>query len=266
MDGIETVKIIRSMNYNRPIVALTANALTGQAEMFLSNGFDDFISKPIDIRQLNSSLNKLIRDKQPAEVIEAARNQKHSLYASGKYQGAVDTQLAEYFVRDAEKAIDVLETVYMSKCRRSDDISLFVINTHAMKSALANIGENKLSAEASKLEQAGRDRKTRDIIADLPEFIRSLHETVNKYKLKANDADTAGEDEGNSLYLQQMLAGLKTACLNLDRKGAKQTLSAIRQKTWPQPVKDQLSTISGFLLHSDFDEAVKAADALLELV
>jgi signal transduction histidine kinase/CheY-like chemotaxis protein len=60
MDGIEAAKKIREMGYSGHIVALTANAITGQAEMFMENGFVDFISKPIDIRQLNAVLNKLI--------------------------------------------------------------------------------------------------------------------------------------------------------------------------------------------------------------
>jgi len=64
MDGIEATQIIRDLGYAKPIVALTANAVAGQAEMFVSSGFDAFISKPIDIRQLNTVLNKFIRDKQ----------------------------------------------------------------------------------------------------------------------------------------------------------------------------------------------------------
>ena len=63
MDGIETTKKIRSLGYSGVIVALTANALVGNAEMFKQNGFDDFISKPIDLRQLNAVLNTYIRDK-----------------------------------------------------------------------------------------------------------------------------------------------------------------------------------------------------------
>jgi CheY-like chemotaxis protein len=66
MDGMAAAKIIRGMGYNRPIVALTSNTAAGQADVFLANGFDAFISKPIDTRQLNDLLNKLIRDKQPA--------------------------------------------------------------------------------------------------------------------------------------------------------------------------------------------------------
>jgi signal transduction histidine kinase/CheY-like chemotaxis protein len=79
MDGVVTAKTIREMGYKNPIIALTANALTGQAEMFMANGFDGFISKPIDIRQLNSVLNKFVRDKYPAETIEAARRLKNEL-------------------------------------------------------------------------------------------------------------------------------------------------------------------------------------------
>ena len=63
MDGLEATRIIREMGYDKPIVALTANAVTGQAETFLKSGFDEFISKPIDIYLLNSVLNRLIRDK-----------------------------------------------------------------------------------------------------------------------------------------------------------------------------------------------------------
>jgi len=82
MDGVETVKIIRGLGYKNPIIALTANALVGQAQIFLENGFDGFISKPIDTRHLNATLNKFIRDKYPAETVEAARQLKARLDAN----------------------------------------------------------------------------------------------------------------------------------------------------------------------------------------
>jgi signal transduction histidine kinase/CheY-like chemotaxis protein len=77
MDGIEATKLIRSLGYKHPIVALTANALVGQAKIFLENGFDGFISKPIDIRQLNLILNKFVRDTHSAETVETARQIKN---------------------------------------------------------------------------------------------------------------------------------------------------------------------------------------------
>ena len=79
MDGMETTKNIRGLGYKSPIVALTANALVGQEKIFLENGFDGFISKPIDTRQLDIILNRFIRDKYPVKTVEAARSLKKKL-------------------------------------------------------------------------------------------------------------------------------------------------------------------------------------------
>jgi CheY-like chemotaxis protein len=73
MDGTETMLAMRKRGYKEPIVALTANALIGQAEKFVKAGFDGFISKPIQTKHLNTILLKYIRDKQSPEVINAAR-------------------------------------------------------------------------------------------------------------------------------------------------------------------------------------------------
>ncbi|MDR1571452.1 MAG: response regulator [Clostridiales Family XIII bacterium] len=62
MDGIEAMKRIRALEgeYARrvPIIALTANALTGVDKMFLSEGFDDYLAKPIEINKLNAIMEK----------------------------------------------------------------------------------------------------------------------------------------------------------------------------------------------------------------
>jgi signal transduction histidine kinase/CheY-like chemotaxis protein len=80
MDGIEAVRIIRN-EIGSPyaqqvsIVALTANAVEGNREMFLNGGFNDFISKPIDIKRLDMVLNQQIRDKQNAATLREAEIQ-----------------------------------------------------------------------------------------------------------------------------------------------------------------------------------------------
>jgi len=263
MDGIEAAKIIRSIGYSQPIVALTANALAGQASMFMENGFDDFISKPIDIRQLNMTLNKLIRDKYPPEVVEAARKQKTLMYSRGEHKKALEPQLAEVFVRDAKKAITAMETVYLNKFRRGDDVSTFVITIHAMKSALANIGEMALSTEAAKLEEAGRENKIGQIISELPLFMETLHTVIEKLESAGKDADKNAEDAGDNQYLKERLLAVKEACALYDKKTAKDTLAEARKKIWPQPVNEQLSDISAHLLHSDFDEAIQIIDSFV---
>ena len=60
MDGIEVVHILRKLEgYKLPyIVALTANAITGMRQMYLNEGFDEYLSKPINISELNKIINK----------------------------------------------------------------------------------------------------------------------------------------------------------------------------------------------------------------
>ncbi|MCL2752686.1 MAG: response regulator [Defluviitaleaceae bacterium] len=73
LDGIETMHKMRELGYNHPIIVLTANAMIGQAEEFIKSGFDGFVSKPIQTKYLNAVLIKHIMDKQPPEVLKAAR-------------------------------------------------------------------------------------------------------------------------------------------------------------------------------------------------
>jgi CheY-like chemotaxis protein len=260
MDGIEATKIIRSFGYKEPIVALTANAIAGQAEMFLNKGFDDFISKPIDIRQLNAALNKYIRDKQPPDVLEDARRQKTVLYVSGKHSIAVDPQLAEFFVRDAEKAAFVLEAICKNNCRRTDDIPVFIINVHAMKSALANIGEGDLAEKAARLEEAGREQNVNLILSSLPGFLESLYEVIDKLKPSEDEGEEFYADEaGDAPFLQEKLLAIRTACGILNKKAAKEALTELKKRSWSKAVRDRLSEIAEHLLHSDFEEVAKIA-------
>jgi CheY-like chemotaxis protein/HPt (histidine-containing phosphotransfer) domain-containing protein len=261
MDGIEATKLIRSLGYNKPIVALTANALAGQAEMFINNGFDDFISKPIDIRQLNNVLNKLIRDKQSPAVLEEARKQKNSLYAAGGHNIAIDSQLAEFFVRDAEKTVATLTAICENNCRRGDDLATFIINVHAMKSALANVGESEISIKASELEQAGRDQNVNLILTSLPEFISSLKHVIEQLKpCDEEEHDVHIDNDPESLaFLKEKLIAIQAACASLDKKAAKEALAALKQKNWDKPTRDNLSAIAERLLHSEFDEVAAMA-------
>jgi CheY-like chemotaxis protein/anti-sigma regulatory factor (Ser/Thr protein kinase) len=61
MDGLQATAALRARGYNAPIVALTANAVKGQAEMFLSAGFDDFLAKPIDFNLLSACLHRFLK-------------------------------------------------------------------------------------------------------------------------------------------------------------------------------------------------------------
>ncbi|MDR1241785.1 MAG: response regulator [Deltaproteobacteria bacterium] len=93
MDGMEATRIIREKictEYAQtvPIIALTANAATGDEKMFLANGFNAFMTKPIDLTQLDAALNKYVRDKQNGEILiqaekERLREARADVFATG---------------------------------------------------------------------------------------------------------------------------------------------------------------------------------------
>jgi len=231
----------------------------------LNNGFDDFISKPIDIRSLNNVLNRMIRDKQPQEVLDEARKQKNMLYAAGSHNIAVDPQLAEFFVRDAKKAAAVLSAIGENNCRRVDDLSTFIINVHAMKSALANVGESALASAAAKLEQAGREHNISSILLSLGEFLESLQSVIDKLNPGEDDASAEEDDtSADKERLNEKLREIVAACNDLDKKAAKAALSDLKQKTWSRNIRDQLSAIAKSLLHSDFEETALIAQKMID--
>jgi HPt (histidine-containing phosphotransfer) domain-containing protein len=172
--------------------------------------------------------------------------------------------LAEFFLRDAKKTAAVMEAIYINKCRRTDDISMFIINIHAMKSALANVGETSLSEKASKLEQAGRDKDVDIILSELPSFIESIYAVIYKFEVKEKDSEESSESESDNSLLKEKLGEIRNACSIYDKKAAKNLLAELKKKSWSQPVKEHLRILSEYLLHSDFDEAAKAIEEYIK--
>jgi signal transduction histidine kinase/DNA-binding response OmpR family regulator len=160
MDGIEATKAIRAMGYMHPVIALTANAMMGQAEVFLSNGFDDFISKPIDIRQLNMVLNKFVRDKQPPEVLEAARKIDLNKLAEGAQDTptAADDDLA--YLEEKLLLFHAACVVYDKKAAKEVIIDLKKKNwSRSVKQLLNTLTEHLLHSDFEAAANIARDYK-----------------------------------------------------------------------------------------------------------
>jgi signal transduction histidine kinase/FixJ family two-component response regulator len=265
MDGVEATKILREMGYDQPIVALTANAVAGQAAIFLENGFDDFISKPIDIRQMNVLLNKLIRDKQPPEVLEAARKQaeiKKEQASENKHNQSDDPHFVEIFMRDAIKSLNALTAIVENSSYNDNDMRAFIIHTHGLKSALTYIGKMELSATALKLEQLGRDKNIGAIKTETPAFLHNLNIFIEELMpMDETGGEIHNEDSG---FLREKLIVIKMACEEYDEITANKAITELREKTWSVSSKELLSTIAEYLLHSDFDETVEVINKFLE--
>jgi PAS domain S-box-containing protein len=251
MDGIETTKRIRAEGYEMPIVALTANAVVGQAEVFLNNGFDDFISKPIDLRRMNAVLNKLVRDKQPDEVIAQMKNVRKTADQVIK----VDAELLKIFARDANRALPIIEMVLPAGKVADDDLRLYITNVHAMKSALYNIDEKAAAKLAAELEAAGKSGDVETVKLKTPDFVTLLKEIVAKNEPK-NEENIATEDTD---FLRAQLALIKTACSEYDSTTAKTALKELKKLSWTKETSEMIERLSENLLFSDFEKAEEEA-------
>jgi CheY-like chemotaxis protein len=260
MDGIEAVRIIREIGYMNSIVALTANALIGRAEMFLQNGFDGYISKPIDSRELDIILNDFIRNKKPPEVVEAARAEQYKKQQQGNTASTKTSEVEKFFIKDAESAITILENFMEDRNNiDAEKMQLFITTVHGIKTALANIGEKELSGIALKLEQAGKDRNIEVMSSETTILINGLISLVAKLKPLWENKGLSVSGRDLNLLREKMLE-IKAACTTLDKNTVKSTLNDLRQKDWPNQIMAIFDEIAVHILHSDFDKAAEAAE------
>jgi CheY-like chemotaxis protein len=263
MNGIETVKILRDIGYENTIVALTANTLAGQTDIFLQNGFDDFISKPIDSRELNQKLNELIRNKKSKEVIEKARKEQCQKNTDTNDQKKTITkEMQKYFIRDAENAVTLLNKINLRSID-GKEMDSYIITVHGIKSALANIDEKELSAMALKLEQAGRERNKQVILEDTHVFLDALRSLIKTLKSQIPEGVYEKIKDTDIEFLRKQLHLIKSAFAAFDKKQVKEILASIRQKSWSCQINNGLDDISIHLLHSEFEKAQETIDRFI---
>jgi len=258
MDGIETTQRLRELGYTHPIVALTANAVTGQADMFLQNGFDSFVSKPIDIRQLNAVLNKLIRDKQPPEVVEKVRRQRDTANGEGDTaeQPQMNALLLESVIKDAKKSIATLEDIFQSGGLETEEgLRMYIISVHGIKGSLGNIGETWLAAAARELEMAGREQNLDLIKESTDEFLTELRGLIDKL-----EADRDADSEGETMQtLYNRLLAIEKMCTEQNKQGALELLKETKQSS--EETKTFLNSIRESVLQDELEEAASATAA-----
>ncbi|MCL2485931.1 MAG: ATP-binding protein, partial [Endomicrobia bacterium] len=195
MDGVETTLKIRALGgkYEKlPIIALTANVVSGAREMFLENGFSEFLGKPISVQELNKTLSEWL----PAEKItqsagapdvdvSAGNNEKKPIdFLDGLNKIGLDTKLAmnrfadmEDLYREATEGFNekvLTQSEDMSAFIQNKDIAKFTITVHTIKSSLGTIGATELSEEAAKLEKASKEQNLEYCVKMFPGFKEKL--------------------------------------------------------------------------------------------
>jgi len=196
MDGVEATKRIRESGYDLPIIALTANAVLGTKDMFLASGFNDFLSKPIDIKKLNNILEKWIPHEKQEEV-----------KGDGKiHLNEINLQIYEVFYKDGTTRIKEIE-----KCLEAENYSLYAIHVHALKSALANVGANDLSEVAKALENGNKEfarANTAEFLVSLKKFLDEIHILLEKKR------ESGSRNEDVLIELKEAIKAMNVSAIN----------------------------------------------------
>ena len=194
MDGIETTFALRRMGgylEQIPIIALTANAVTGMKEVFLSNGMNGFLSKPINKAELRETI-KYWLGREESEQFKRSSEQISIPSAWTKIPGlnvfqGVDNAAGQIdiYIRSINilKQIIPYFTINASKLSAQNDLHELVIHIHGMKSSLAGIGATEISAEFLNWEHkflAGQHDECQNL---LPQLLENLQQFAGQLSL-----------------------------------------------------------------------------------
>jgi CheY-like chemotaxis protein len=204
MDGVEAVRIIREeigTEYAKavPIIALTANAIVGNEEMFLKHGFQAFLSKPIEIMRLDSVINHWVRDKDQEtdlsawEQPEAAKGETPADLSMGpafpvnSIIDGMDLQKGlDRFGGDQESYTGVLKSYIQNtpplleqlKDCTAETLPAYAIVVHGIKSSSYGIGAQTAGALAEALENASKAGDFAFVQENNREFLRKAEELI----------------------------------------------------------------------------------------
>ena len=230
-DGIATLHLIREdvrgKNTATPMIVLTANAFAGLKDMYLAEGFVDYLTKPIDSALLEERVMQFLpdrlvltdfektaapQDEKPAEIIEEsiapvpeAEPQENKGGSSMSFADAVRgvagmdyDATCEQFGGNEEFMRSLLETIVqdgrekielMKKYLADKDYEDYGIEAHAAKSTMATIAATALSEHAKKHEFAAKENNIAFIEEDSAAFIEEYGDMLNRIEAALKSAE-----------------------------------------------------------------------------
>ncbi len=281
MDGIEAAEIIRrdcGENGTAPImVALTANAMEGMREHFLSCGFQDFIAKPLDRRELNQLLLRWVPEKyrQSENVKEAVPLDPKAVQIKG-----VDMDAAmEYFSGDEGTFMELLEIYCVDGKRKIEllselaesDILRYQIEVHGLKSASANIGAMEVSAMARAQENAAAQGDREFIAEQFPLLLgeyETLLENIEQF-LERQKLENESREKLPPLSVQELREQTAQALENLKHFQSRECAEKVEKlllHELPKDVSERLLQIREQLKLYEDDNAEELLGQLLDIL
>ena len=285
MDGVEATSRIRALEVsgikNRkkdyykklPFVALTANAVSGMKEMFLRNGFDDFLAKPIDVNILNTIIERWL-PKDKVENISISKSTAGMGLLSFRIEG-VDVENGIYMTGgDANNYLktlgifrdDGLEKIeIIRKCIEEDDLSLYATHIHALKSASASIGAAKLSNLARSLEVAAKNNDGEFVSKNTEKFLEELTMLLESIKLAAQSVKVIKKEpygEVDYKFIAEQAEKLRQAIDIFDMEAVEVVLSDLRENA-NEDMDKILEEISNNILICEYDRVIELTEQLI---
>ncbi|MBD5129640.1 MAG: response regulator [Ruminococcaceae bacterium] len=275
VDGIEATHIIRRVlpSYIEiPIIALTANAVGGAREMFIREGMNDFVAKPIDLKDALSKLRKWLPPEKivPIDADEATNSggqpgDTESPFAASEItelnvKGALTllgseelfrVVLTEYYNSIEKKAEAILEHKAAERWRN------YTVEVHALKSSSRQVGADKIAEAAAELEKAGNDgdialinEKTDGLIE---EYLQ-LHKALGKYFADESDGEKHEAETGD---IAGMLGEMHEALDNFDTLQIDEVIEEMSKFQYSGENAELFERLKSAAADSDIDECLR---------
>jgi CheY-like chemotaxis protein/HPt (histidine-containing phosphotransfer) domain-containing protein len=202
MDGFELTETIRQReaggSVRLPIIAITANALQGEAERCLSCGMDDYISKPLEMSRLREVLARWVPGRAAtagkAEPDDTATPESAVSGPKPPSSGVIDLRaLTDVFGDDEATIGEILEAFIDPAQAIAADLDAAVIKddsegvkaaAHKLKSAARSIGAHGLADLCQALETAGKDANRAEIQHKYSGFSLELEKVIAEIRAR----------------------------------------------------------------------------------
>lgn len=277
MDGVETTKHIRELGaeyYKEvPIIALTANAVSGAKEMFLKNGMNDFVAKPIEMKEIC----KKIRNWLPKEMImkkeavhsdfEEKEEEIPNIEGLDVQEGIKNCGSVSLFISllgDYYKIIDI-KANKLEKCLEDHMIKDYVIEVHALKNTSRMIGAMELSQDFAAMEQFGNEGNEAEIFKQTPEIIqkfRSYKKILEPYGSIRNREKTKVEIG----KIIELFAGLNEAIDNFELDNADKIMSELDTYQLPDEVDKKMDDLRAYVADVAMEDVLKITDEIVNIL
>jgi CheY-like chemotaxis protein len=293
MDGVEATIKIRELGVDYEaliIIALTANAVKGAKEMFLANGFNDLVTKPIDARELNGVLEKWlppekIKRRSEAEIswqetaetpaedeADLSPEVQRIMEALGKVV-EINTGIGLKYAFDMKKtycdSVELFYTKLMPECRKMTslvyygDLDSFAISIHSIKSMLASIGAINLSESAFELEMAAKKGDFEFCAENYPVLEEELFFLNERLAIIfPGKEDNAAKDAGNVAQLQEYVQKALTAANAFNNDDGIEAVSVLLPFDFGEEVNALLESAMTAFTNYDFDKALESLEAI----